>query len=163
MIRRHSTLLVLALTSGALLAGCGSSNSTSSNSTPAQVITVTQPASTTASTGTTSTSPPTTTTTGTTSTSPTNTATNTPSIPTSIPTTAAGVAEAVAACKSIIQSEPTLSSSLKAKVEGICNKAAHGNLAAARAAGKEVCAEVINASPIPAAAKSEALAACKRG
>ncbi len=158
MIRRHSTLLVLALTSGALLAGCGSSNSTSSNSTS-----VAQPASTTASTGTTSTSPTTTTSTGTTSTSPTTTATNTPSVPTSIPTTAAGVAQAVAACKSIIQSEPTLSSSLKAKVEGICNKAAHGDLAGARAAGKEVCAEVINASPIPAAAKSEALAACQRG
>jgi len=73
------------------------------------------------------------------------------------------VAEAVAVCKSVIQRDPTLSSSLKAKVEGICNKAAHGNLAAARAAGKEVCAEVINASPIPAAAKAEALAACQRG
>ncbi len=86
-----------------------------------------------------------------------------PSIPTSIPTTAAGVAQAVAACKSISQRDPTLSSSLKAKVEGICNKAAHGNLAGARAAAKAVCAEVINASPIPAVAKSEALAACQRG
>jgi hypothetical protein len=72
-----------------------------------------------------------------------------------------GVAEAVAACKSVIQRDPTLSASLKAKVEGICNKAASGNLAGARAAAKEVCAEVINASPIPAAAKEEALAACK--
>jgi hypothetical protein len=146
MIRQHSTLLVLALAGGALLAGCGGSNSTSSSNSTS----VTQPASTVASTGTTSTSP-------------TTTATSTPNIPTSIPTTAAGVAEAVAVCKSIIQREPTLSSSLKAKVEGICNKAAHGNLAAARAAGKEVCAEVINASPIPAVAKSEALAACQRG
>jgi hypothetical protein len=154
MIRQSTTWLVVALAGGALLAGCGSSNSTSSSSsTPAQVISVTQPA-----------------TSGTSSTSPTTTATtksaaptSTPNIPTSIPTTAAGVAEAVAVCKSIIQREPTLSSSLKAKVEGICNKAAHGNLAAARAAGKEVCAEVINASPIPAVAKSEALAACQRG
>jgi hypothetical protein len=146
MIRQHSTLLVLALAGGALLAGCGGSNSTSSSNSTS----VTQPASTVASTGTTSTSP-------------TTTATSTPNIPTSIPTTAAGVAEAVAVCKSVIQRDPTLSSSLKAKVEGICNKAAHGNLAAARAAGKEVCAEVINASPIPAVAKSEALAACQRG
>jgi hypothetical protein len=148
MIGQHSTLLVLAL-AGVLIAGCGSSNPTSSNSTPAQVISVTQPASTTASTGTTSTSP-------------TTTSTSTPSVPTSIPTTAAGVAEAVAVCKSVIQRDPTLSASLKAKVEGICNKAASGNLAGARAAAKEVCAEVINASPIPAVAKSEALAACQR-
>jgi hypothetical protein len=148
MIRQGSTWLVVAF-AGVLIAGCGSSNSTSSSSsTPAQVISVTQPATTTASTGTTPTSP-------------TSTSTNTPSVPTSIPTTAAGVAQAVAVCKSIIQREPTLSASLKAKVEGICNKAANGNLAGARAAGKEVCAEVINASPIPAAAKAQALAACK--
>ncbi|MGO9249628.1 MAG: hypothetical protein ACLQQB_05860 [Solirubrobacteraceae bacterium] len=51
---------------------------------------------------------------------------------------------------------------MKAKVEGICNKAAHGNLSGARAAAKEVCAEVINASPIPSAAKAQALAACQR-
>jgi hypothetical protein len=73
-----------------------------------------------------------------------------------------GVAQAVAVCKSVIQREPTLSASLKVKVEGICNKAASGNLAGARAAAKEVCAEVINASPIPAAAKAQALAACQR-
>ncbi|MGD0452189.1 MAG: hypothetical protein ABSB69_01205 [Solirubrobacteraceae bacterium] len=50
---------------------------------------------------------------------------------------------------------------MKSKVEGICNKAASGNLAGARAAAKEVCVEVINASPIPAAEKAQALAACK--
>jgi hypothetical protein len=72
------------------------------------------------------------------------------------------LAQAVAVCKSVIQREPTLSASLKAKVEGICNKAASGNLAGARAAAKEVCVEVINASPVPAAAKAQALAACQR-
>jgi hypothetical protein len=50
---------------------------------------------------------------------------------------------------------------LKRKLEGICNKAADGNVAAARAAAKEVCIEVINASPIPEAEKQQALAACK--
>src|SRR5665213_1316978 len=73
----------------------------------------------------------------------------------------AGVADAVAEGKSVIQREPTLSASLKAKVEGICNKAASGNLNGARAAAKEVCVEIINASPIPSAAKAQALAACK--
>jgi hypothetical protein len=50
---------------------------------------------------------------------------------------------------------------LKSKVEGICNKAASGDLAGARAAAKEVCVEVIDASPISGAAKQQALAACK--
>jgi hypothetical protein len=68
----------------------------------------------------------------------------------------------VAVCKAVIQRAPTLSATTKAKVESICNKAEHGDLAGARAAAKEVCAEVINASPIPAPAKAQALAACKR-
>jgi hypothetical protein len=50
---------------------------------------------------------------------------------------------------------------VKAKVEGICNKAAAGDPAGARAAAKEVCVEVINASPVPAAVKEKALAGCK--
>jgi hypothetical protein len=61
----------------------------------------------------------------------------------------------------VVAHEPTLSSSLKQKVEGICNKAASGNVAAARKAAKEVCVEVINASPLPSADKAQALAACK--
>jgi hypothetical protein len=141
MIRQLSTWLVVALV-GVLVAGCGSSSTTSSSqSTVAPASTATT------STGaTTSTSAP----------------TSTPSVPTSVPTTAAGVAQAVAACKSITKSDPTLSASLKVKVEGICNKAANGDLAGAKTAAKEVCAEVINASPIPAAAKAQALAACQR-
>jgi len=71
------------------------------------------------------------------------------------------VAQYVAICKSIIAREPTLSASVKAKVEGICNKAAHGDLAGARTAAKEVCVEVINLAPIPAADKEKALASCK--
>jgi hypothetical protein len=62
----------------------------------------------------------------------------------------------------VIKTAPTLSGSTKAKVEGICNKAADGDLAGARAAAKEVCVEVINASPIPSGSiKEHALAACK--
>jgi hypothetical protein len=71
------------------------------------------------------------------------------------------VAQYTAICKAIIDREPGLSSSVKSKVESICAKAATGNLAGARAAAKEVCVEVINASPIPAAAKQKALAGCK--
>jgi hypothetical protein len=74
------------------------------------------------------------------------------------------VADAVAECKSVIKEAPTLGASTKAKVEAICNKAADGDLAGARTAAKEVCVEVINASPIPAGSVREhALAACKTG
>ncbi|MHB8490869.1 MAG: hypothetical protein ACYDA6_01465 [Solirubrobacteraceae bacterium] len=51
---------------------------------------------------------------------------------------------------------------MRAKAEGICNKAAHGDVAGARKAAQEVCTEVVNASPIPSASiKEQALARCK--
>jgi hypothetical protein len=137
MIRRSSAWLAVSLIGGVLLAGCGSSSTTTSATTSAPTSAATTPTS--AATTPSSTSTPT-----------------SPSIP-----TGAGVAQAVAICKSVIQREPQLSAAAKAKVEGICNKAASGDLAGARAAAKEVCVEVINASPIPAASKEQALAACK--
>jgi hypothetical protein len=67
----------------------------------------------------------------------------------------------VASCRSALKRAPTLSATLKAKVEAICNKAASGDLAGARAAAREVCGEVVKSYPIPfAAAKERALAAC---
>jgi hypothetical protein len=72
-----------------------------------------------------------------------------------------GVAQAIAACKAVVQKAPTLSASVKAKIEGICEKAGT-DPAAARTAAKEVCVEVVNASPIPSGAiKEKALAGCK--
>ena len=133
MIRRSSAWLAVSLIGGVLLAGCGSSSTTTSATTSAPTSAATTPS---------STSTPT-----------------SPSIPTGAG--AAGVVQAVAICKSAIQRDPQLSAAVKAKVEGICNKAASGDLAGARAAVKEVCVEVINASPIPAASKEQALAACK--
>lgn len=144
MTKQLSTWLVVGLV-GVFIAGCGGSSTTSSSQTGATPAAGSTASSTPAATAT-STSAPTT----------------TPSVPTSVPTTAVGVAQAVAACKSIVKSEPTLSASLKVKVEGICDKASSGDLAGAKTAAKEVCAEVINASPIPAAAKAQALAACQR-
>jgi hypothetical protein len=76
--------------------------------------------------------------------------------------TGAGVAQAIAACKAVVQKAPTLSSTTKAKIEGICEKAGT-DPAAARTAAKEVCVEVINASPIPSGSiKEKALAACNK-
>lgn len=140
MIGMRSPLLAAALLCGALLAGCGSSSSSSSSSSTTASTPASTATSTPAATGTTSTSP--TTTTG--ATAPTG-----------------NVAEYVAICKSIIERVPTLSASVKSKVEGICTKAAHGDAAGARAAAKEVCVEVIDASPISGAEKERALAACK--
>lgn len=134
MIAIRSPLFVVVLLCGALVAGCGSSSSTTSSSTSTP--------------GSTSTSAP-----ASTSTSSTTTPNGAAS--------AAGVAQYVAACKSIIQREPTLAANVKAKVEAICNKAAGGDLEGARKAAKEVCVEVINSSPIPSAAKAQAIAACK--
>lgn len=72
------------------------------------------------------------------------------------------VAEAVARCKQGVQAAPTLSSSTKGKLEGICDKAANGDPEEVRKAAQEVCTEVVNASPLPAgSAKEQALAACK--
>jgi hypothetical protein len=135
MIGKRSPLFVVALLCGVLVAGCGSSSSSTTSGS---------------------------TTSGSTSTSaPASTATSKSTGTTPNAATAAGVAQYVAACKSVIQHEPTLSADVKAKVEGICNKAANGDLEGARKAAKEVCIEVINASPIPAAAKAQAVAACK--
>jgi hypothetical protein len=76
--------------------------------------------------------------------------------------TGAGVAQAIASCKSVVQKAPTLSSTTKAKIEGICEKAGT-DPAAARTAAKEVCVEVVNASPIPSGSiKEKALAACNK-
>jgi hypothetical protein len=145
MIRQLSKWLLLALAAGMLLAACGggSSKSTSSGSSTA--------APNSAAGATTSSKSP-------------NPTTKPASArpPASGPPSSAAAAEALAVCKSVIARAPELSAGTKAKIEGICNKAAHGDLAAARAAGKEVCAEVIKGSPIPAPAKAQALAACER-
>jgi hypothetical protein len=147
MTVRRSSPLAVALMCGALLAGCGSSGSSTTSSTPA--------ASTPTTSSTAAASKP-----ATAATTPT-VSTATPTAPSATGLSSAAVAQYVAICKSIVDREPTLAANVKSKVEGICNKAAHGDLAAARSAAKEVCVEVINASPIPSVAKEKALAACK--
>jgi len=136
MIATRSPLLAGALVCGALIAGCGSSSSTTTSGTTATTSTTSSAAASTPST-------------------------STPSGAATTPISSADLAAAVAECKAVVARAPTLSSNLKSKVEGICNKAANGNIAAARTAAKEVCVEVINASPIPSAEKQQALTACK--
>jgi ABC-type phosphate transport system substrate-binding protein len=77
--------------------------------------------------------------------------------------TGAAGAAAVAACKQAIQAQTTLPASAKAKLEGVCVKAAKGDQAAVKKAAQEVCEEVINKSALPAgSAKEQALSACKQ-
>jgi hypothetical protein len=149
MTAKRSTNLAAALACAALLAGCGSSGSSTTTTT------TTTTSSTAAAPGTTSSG-----TTATTGTSTTSASTPTSSSSTAAPNPAV-VAQYADVCKAIIKSVPSLSATVKAKVEGICNKAAKGDEASARAAAKEVCVEVISASPIPAAAKQKSLAECK--
>jgi hypothetical protein len=138
--------LAVTLLCGALMAGCGSSNSSTTTSTaPAKTSSAAATTPTTASKSPTSTS----------------TATTKPTQPAAGTVPGATAAEYATVCKSIITQEPTLEASLKSKLEGICSKAANGDLAGARAAAKQVCVEVIKSTPIPAADKEKALAACK--
>jgi len=127
-------MLLAAISSAAVLAGCGSSSSSSS---PAS-------ASTAASTASTPAIPA-----------------GTPTIPSGTPSSAQ-IALAVEECKKIIASESKLSQGAKEKLEGACAKAAKGDTAAVKQAAREVCEEVINASPLPAAAKEQAQANCKK-
>ena len=144
MTAKRSTNLAAALACAALLAGCGSSTTSTTATT----------SSTAAAQGTTGS--------GTTATAETSTSASTPTPTTSTAApNPAVVAQYADVCKAIIKSVPSLSATVKAKVEGICNKAAKGDEASARAAAKEVCVEVISASPIPAAAKQKSLAECK--
>jgi hypothetical protein len=139
MLARRSQLLAGVVLCSALICGCGGGGSSTTNGSTAST-----PASgtSTAAATTSSAAPPT-------------------SVIPNGPISAAQLAAAVAECKSVIKRAPTLSASLKGKVEAICNKAASGNIAAARAAAREVCDEVINSTPIPKAEKAQALAACK--
>jgi hypothetical protein len=75
------------------------------------------------------------------------------------------VAQAVAACKASINSATQLSSSLKTKLTGLCDKAANGDEAGVKKVAAEVCKEIVNAdvpSSAPSSIKDQALAACKK-
>ncbi len=132
MVSRLSTWMAVALAGGVLAAGCGSS-STSTSSTSTTTQSTTVAASTVAGGSTT---------------------------PAGVDS--AAIQQAVAACKHGVQSATDLSSSTKAKIENICNKASDGNLTAAREAARELCIEIVNASPLPSGSiKEAAIKQCK--
>lgn len=75
------------------------------------------------------------------------------------------VAQAVTACKASISSATQLSSSLKTKLTGLCDKAANGDVSGVKKIAAEVCKQIVNAdvpSSAPSSIKDQALAACKK-
>jgi len=143
MSQKLWALPTVVLAGAALLAGCGGSSKTSSTAAPSST---TVPA---------STSSPTTTST--------QAAGATSSSGSSGAAGAASTQEAAAICKSVLERATTLPATVKAKVEGICKKAESGDLAAAQAAAKGVCSEVIDATIPAGPTREQALAACKAG
>jgi hypothetical protein len=134
MMRTLSTSLLIPLAGVALLTGCGSSSSSSSSSTSG---------STASSSAATSSSPAT-------SSTATTGAAKSPAVDT-----------AVESCKRGAKEIPTLSSATRTKIEAICDKAASGNVDATRKAAREVCEEIVKASPLPeGSAKQHAIAGC---
>jgi hypothetical protein len=140
MNRTRSAWLSTALLCGALLAGCGSSSSTTTStasSTPA-AATQSTPA-------TTSTSTPSTTT----------TAAPTATVP---PATVGKLAATI--CKSTT-ARAKLPSALKAQVEAICHDYEKGDVSKAKVDAEKACTEAVEAIPNESPAKQQALARCK--
>jgi len=84
-------------------------------------------------------------------------------VPTAVPQPTEKVSgkQAVAVCKAAVHAQPTLSSSTRAKLEESCEKAAAGGQSALDRVAREVCAEIINTSKLPAgAARERALTVC---
>ena len=131
----------LLLSAGALLGGCGGGSSTMSG--PAAATSATSESSAASS-------------------KPSESSTAPGSGTSTVPSR--GVQQEIAAgCKAVLHLA-TLSATEKVKVATICKKAEDGDIAAAHAAAKELCMEVINSSPLASgAAKEKALAACKTG
>jgi len=129
----RSTWIILTLIAAALLAGCGSSNkSTSSSSSSTPAATSSTPAA----------------------------GATTPTIPAS--TTGVGAAQsAVAVCDQVIKSLTVLPASAKSKLESVCKKAANGNAAEIRAAAEKICLETAAQPGLPTAVKERVLQACK--
>jgi hypothetical protein len=142
------TWLVVAFAGGALVAGCGSSATTTSTQTAPAAATSTPAGA--ASTPT--------------------AAASTPAGGTTAPSSGATGKAAepkppallsAAACKQAINAQSAISGSAKAKLEAVCQKAASGDTAALHKAAQEACVELVNASNVPVGAPRErALAIC---
>jgi hypothetical protein len=141
-MRKLSAWLVVALTGGAFIAGCGSSSTTTTTQTaPAGAASTPTAAASTPAGGTTA---------------PSSGSTGTRVVP------KPKALRSAAACKQTINAQSTISASAKSKLLAVCEKAASGDTTALHKAAQEACVELVNASHVPAgAARERALAVCK--
>ena len=99
-------------------------------------------------------------TTATTSSTPTTGSTSTGA---TSPTNSAAIKQlVVTTCQREVQSQLSLTTAAKTKLEAICNKAATGNAAEVRKVSQEVCLEILkSAKNLSGADREKAIAACK--
>ncbi|HWH11168.1 MAG TPA: hypothetical protein VG165_08565 [Solirubrobacteraceae bacterium] len=148
MITRLGLLAGLCAVAG-VLTGCGSSKTvtvTTSASTTPTTPAATTPASTTGATGVTA---------------PSISASQLKAAEAADPAVKAEIAQAVAACKSNVNSAPTLKAADKAKLDAICGRMATGDTAGVQQETSQVCQQIIKDS-VPAAAQAQALASCPK-
>jgi hypothetical protein len=82
---------------------------------------------------------------------------------TGVAPTGGAKAGAVAKCRNEVHALPTLPAATKVRLEAICEKAASGDVKAARSAAREGCEAIVRASPVPEGpAKQRALSGCKK-
>jgi cytochrome c1 len=67
----------------------------------------------------------------------------------------------VAQCEATVSAQPTLSSSVKQKLEALCVKAGSGNKAEVEQAAAQVCAQIVSAS-VPPSKRAAAVAQCPK-
>ncbi len=156
-MRRITTWLIVAVAGTVLVAGCGSSGSsttnTSTETTPATAPSSTAAQTTTTGASTTTTAKPSTTSSGSSAPSASNPPAEVPKSP--------GGAKAVASCKHAIATQAALPAAVKTKLENICNKAAGGSTAELEKVAHEECVTIVTATPLPAGvSRARALAIC---
>jgi hypothetical protein len=144
----------VAVVCGGVVAGCGSSSSSSSTgggstSTPASTSSSSTPASTTGSS-----------TSGSSKTSSSSKGSSTSGSGGSSVASNPAVQQAVAACKSAINSAPQLDATDKGKLTNLCNQAATGNVTDVKKVAQQVCDDVVKKS-VPASEVQTAEAQCK--
>jgi hypothetical protein len=151
MMRKVSTWLVVAFAGGGLVAGCGNSSTAASSSTSSSSAATSSSGAATSSSG------------AATGSRGATSATGAQPGPggTTAPNGAQTALQNVANCKQSIQALKTISSSAKAKLEAVCEKAASGDPTALHKVAQEACVELVNAAHVPAGAYRErALAYC---
>ena len=141
---RKSPGVLGAICAAAVLAGCGGGAKTVTVTTPGGGPTATAPTSATGATGTTGATSP---------------SASLKAAEAANPAIARQIAQAVASCKTSINSQPSLSAANKAKLDAICDKAGSGDTTGVQKATADVCRQIVR-DTVPATAQAQALAAC---